>query len=114
MSETLVLPEGVTTNQISDGYHTFGELYEHRCNLFLALMKALKDDSWFSLKHDDTSSFEGWFICGIQLETGMVTYHLPIDLWDVARRTGALELELAPTWDGHTADDVVVRLQESI
>lgn len=27
----------VDTNQISDGYHTFGELYEHRIALFRAL-----------------------------------------------------------------------------
>ena len=105
------------TNQISDGYHTFGELYEHRHSLCLALMKALPEHSWFSLKHSDGELCFGdgeWFVAGITLP-GMsipsdITYHLPIRLWTVAQRTGAKELEQAPKWDGHTSLGVISRL----
>jgi hypothetical protein len=47
------------TDEISDGYHTFGELYDHRAALFIALMLSHPDISWFSDKHDDGSVFDG-------------------------------------------------------
>ena len=31
----------IDTNLISDGYHTFGELYDHRFALFLARLATL-------------------------------------------------------------------------
>lgn len=37
--------DSLTDNErekISDGYHDFEELYEHRCRLFIALCNALK------------------------------------------------------------------------
>lgn len=97
--------------QISDGYHTFDELYEHRCSLFLALMASNPAISWASTLHDDGSSFDGWFIAGMNLPTGAVTYHLPAGMWSLACETKATILERAPKWDGHTAADVVKRLQ---
>ena len=82
--------------EVSDGYHTFDELYEHRHSLMLALMRCLPYCSWFSRCHDDGSSFDGWFICGIDLPraNGTVTYHLPERLWATAVATGAKKLEL--------------------
>ena len=35
------LPEN-EREKISDGYHDFEELYEHRCRLFIALCNALR------------------------------------------------------------------------
>ena len=98
--------------EVSDGYHTFDELYEHRHSLFLALMRCLPYRSWLSRWHDDGTFFEGMFICGIDLPHagGTVTYHLPDRLWNVAEATGAEWLEKAPKWDGHTSDDVLSRL----
>lgn len=105
---------------ISDGYHTFDELYEHRHSLFLALMRCLPYCSWLSRSHDDGSSFDGWFICGINLpwpsdcETynGTVTYHLPEKMWNSAMLTGAKVLDKAPPWDGHNSNDVLSRLKQ--
>jgi hypothetical protein len=98
--------------EVSDGYHTFDELYEHRHSLFLALMRCLPYCSWLSRWHDDGTFSEGVFICGIDLPCagGTVTYHLPERLWATAVATGAKKLERAPKWDGHTSDDVVSRL----
>jgi hypothetical protein len=103
--------EGVNMGEVSDGFHTFNELYEHRCSLFLALMAGYPRISWISKKHEDGSEWGGWFIAGMQLRTGDVTYHLPSKMWDLAVATEARVLSTAPHWDGHTPANVVERLQ---
>jgi hypothetical protein len=104
------------TSQLSDGYHTFAELYEHRHALCLALMRAMPQHCWYSLRHADGERCFGgadWFIVGIELPGGSsVTYHLPAELYAIAQATGAAELEKGRPWDGHTAADVVSRLRE--
>jgi hypothetical protein len=104
------------TSQLSDGYHTFAELYEHRHALCLALMRAMPQHCWFSWRHADGEQCFGgddWFIVGAELPRGeSVTYHLPAELYPVAQATGATELAKGRLWDGHTASDVVVRLRE--
>jgi hypothetical protein len=98
--------------QVSDGYHTFDELYGHRCTLFLALMKMNPVFSWYSMRHHDDSTWDGWFIAGMVLPTGDVSYHLPISMWALAEQTGATKMDKGVEWDGHTPADVVKRLQE--
>ena len=95
--------------QISDGYHTFNELYEHRHWLFVNLMASHKDMSWASRTHSDGSSFDGWFICGMNLPTGQVSYHLPDRMWSAVEEMG-LDKNPQPEWDGHTAEQVVERM----
>ncbi len=106
----------VDPSQLSDGYHTFAELYEHRHALFLAFMRAMPQHCWFSLRHADGEKCFGgddWFIAGAELPGGSsVTYHLPADLYPLAKATGAGRLDLGRPWDGHTASDVVSRLME--
>lgn len=108
MSHQLTLP--CPTGQISDGYHTFDELYEHRCLLMLALMSRCPELSWISTQHEDNSLFEGWSIVGMHLPTGDISYHIPNRLWTLAVQTGAEHLSKAPHWDGHTSKDVCERL----
>lgn len=113
----LASESGVDINSISDGYHTFGELYEHRCRLFIALCKVyiLKEGYdacrvWRARKHSDGTSYDGWFILGLGEEPGeQITYHLPNSLWEETE--GIDEYELAPQYDGHTSVDVLQRLQ---
>ena len=107
MSES-VLHLPCPVEQVSDGYHTFAELYEHRVALFLALAQAL-GTGWRSLLHADGTSFEGWFIAGLSLPVvGEITYHLPIAMW---KQSGFIHTcEKAPSWDGHTPNNVVERL----
>jgi hypothetical protein len=103
------------TNDIRDGYHSFGELYEHRITLFIALCKAMRSDItegqiWRSKLHSDGTSFPGWFILGIwEAEGDQITYHLPISKWD--ETNFAIELDKAPPYDGHTPEDVLTRLK---
>lgn len=103
------------TGKISDGYHTFDELYEHRITLFIALCKNLDGykyaNAWRSKLHSDGTSFDGWFILGINKEKGeQITYHLPISKWE--ETNFAEDLEKAPEWDGHTSNDVLERLKK--
>ena len=92
----------------SDGYHTFNELYEHRTALFAALMNCNNHYAWKSKKHSDGSEWEGWFICGMTLPTGDISYHLPNNMWEYCKCD---TLERGLEWDGHTANDVVTRLK---
>jgi hypothetical protein len=102
-------------SQISDGFHTFAELYEHRHALTLSLMKAKPEMFWFSRRHNDGELCFGvgdWFIVGAELPTvGSISYHLPMALWESAQRSGATMLKIGRPWDGHTPEDVVERLK---
>lgn len=100
-----------STDDVSDGYHTFGELYKHRVALFIALMKAHPDISWIAKEHHDGTGIEGWYIAGMSLPTGDITYHLPFMSWMTAKRIGCAVLDRAPQWDGHTSEDVYKRLE---
>lgn len=95
------------TGKISDGFHTFDELYEHRHALFGAFVKVY--GGWKSKKHSDGTMFDGWFIVGTNINGKMITYHLPIRLLN---DFPAKEIDNAPEWDGHTPNDVVERLKE--
>lgn len=102
------------TEDTSDGYHTFKELYGHRTALFIALMFAYPERSWFASYHDDGSMFDGgWFVAGIHLPTGDITYHLEDKYFNTVGANKEIEYRhFAPKWDGHSANDVVVRLME--
>jgi len=106
----LILPCDVS--KVSDGYHTFEELYEHRCSLMVALMQSNLDISWWSRYHDDGSKFDGWIIVGMILPLGNITYHIPEKWIDSLKLIP--EHVRAPKWDGHTSADVVVRLANFI
>jgi hypothetical protein len=99
------------TDNISDGYHTFGELYDHRRALTAALMMNNKKISWRSKQHhpDDSPMFEGgYFIVGMNLPTGQISYHYKLHHWDDF--TGITELPHAPKYDGHTPELTIKRL----
>lgn len=114
MSDAIYLPDGCKTEQISDGYHTFDELYDHRITLFIALCKAMLPvgtghKPWRSKLHADGSCFDGWFILGLDKEKGrQITYHLPLSRWEECRF--AETLKAAPEWDGHSPADVLKRI----
>jgi len=104
----------IDTNKISDGYHTFGELYEHRIALWITVCRLNcrlgEAKVWRSEKHSDDTSFEGWFLLGIHDTNSIqMTYHLPMSKWNECHF--AERLETAPAWDGHTSADVLDRLR---
>lgn len=99
------------TENTSDGYHTFKELYDHRIMLFIALMALNSKLAWWSRKHDDGSIYDGWIIAGIELPTGAITYHLNDSYARLLDSLHIVEKVKAPKWDGHTPQDVVNRIQ---
>lgn len=94
--------------EVSDGYHTFNELYDHRVRLFSTLMNAYPHLSWWSRKHSDGEEFEGWILAGITTPDGDATYHLPDS--EIEFLPAEVELDLGKEWDGHEAKDVLERL----
>ena len=88
---------------LSDGYHTYNELYEHRMILFSIICNQNKNISWKSKLHEDGTMYENYFIAGIKTPEGQYTYHYHMDHWD---KFEVLELEKAPKWDGHKPSDI--------
>lgn len=92
-----------TAGQISDGYHTFDELYYHRMILFSVICNTYKDKAWKSWLHADESMYDDYFIVGVTTDKGNYTYHYHKDYWDMFN---VKELEKAPEWDGHKPEDI--------
>lgn len=102
--ELFELKEKIKTGELSDGYHTFNELYHHRAILFSVICNQNKDIAWKSKKHDDGTMFDGMFIVGIKTPLGQYTYHYDIEpYWNMF---DVKELENAPKWDGHEPKDI--------
>lgn len=102
---------GISRNSLSDGYHTFGELYHHRAVLFAMICNEHTDRAWKSLQHHNPEEemFEGMFIVGIDTPYGQVTYHYDLPYWDLFK---VKELDRAPEWDGSTPEDCINRMKE--
>lgn len=96
-------------NDISDGFHTFGELYAHRRAL-TAVLAGLIPGSYRTKEHhpEDSTILEGRFLVCIPTPAGPITYHYPLEHWSEFSAIPALEH--AARWDGATADDTVTRL----
>lgn len=94
----------IDVEKISDGYHTFADLYEQRLILSAALAKN-NPYAWKSKRHDDGSVpfGGGWFIMGFYTDEGCYTYHYELKDWDLFQ---CKELDKGKPWDGHTSRDV--------
>ncbi|MGK0575528.1 hypothetical protein [Macrococcus capreoli] len=94
----------INTKDISDGYHTFGQLYHDRAVLFAVICNTYKDKAWKSKLHDDGTMFDDMFIVGVETPQGQYTYHYHLEpYWDMYE---VKEVEKAPKWDGHTFEDI--------
>lgn len=107
----VVLPLG-GIGEMSDGYHTFNELYHHRAVLFSVICNARPDLAWKSKLHDTGDMYEGMFIVGIETKEGQATYHYDIDpYWDMFN---VPVLDRAPVWDGHTPQQAIDRIANGV
>ena len=99
-------------DDLSDGYHTFNELYAHRTCLFTSLLNIFHKSKmytvWKSKTNQEGHAQGDWFIAGLDTKEnpGYVTYHLPMSMWDVVQ---APEIDRARC-DGHTSPIVLFRL----
>ena len=104
------------TNNITDGYHTFGELYEFR-----KVYNAVLFNEWAkfdiplynvhkSMKHaNGEDCFNGgWFIVVAVLPTGQISNHYELKDWNLFK-IPAKDKALFE-FDGHNSTDVLNRL----
>ena len=100
---------------ISDGYHTFKELYEFRRLYNAAFVKASKGKlkSFKSRKHSNGDLCFGgeYFVVVTQLPTGQISNHYKNKYYN---SFAAKYVPFAPKYDGHTSTDVINRLNEFI
>ena len=106
MDNKLILPCDVS--QVSDGYHTFEELYTHRCLLFMNLVARIPKMAFKTWLNDKGEAWEGWFILGLNTPNGQITYHLPAEYWDLVE---VPEIFSNADYDEHTSADVIERLK---
>ncbi|MGH1338335.1 MAG: hypothetical protein ACRBFS_19595 [Aureispira sp.] len=127
--------EGFNENKLSDGHHTFDELYEFRkmynACLFNEWAKnyspensGLHNDNIMpygvrphynvhkSIRHHDGELCfgGGWFIVSAKLPSGLISNHYKIKDWDLFN---VPEVEKALfEFDGHNGSDVLSRLRD--
>lgn len=97
---------------ISDGFHTFAELYTSRSILTAAFFNMLHASgvvtckSW---KHSDGEAcfWGGWFVVFAQLPTGQISFHYPEKDWAYFNIP---EMQIGFVWDGHKTPDVHERI----
>lgn len=91
-------------DDISDGYHTFGELYDHRCLLFINLCLLRLD--WAAWRPD----YKGWFCLYLETPAGQISYHIPDKFLSLV--SSKIKRDDEYKWDGHTSSVVAIRLEE--
>jgi len=104
--------------EISDGYHTFNELYEFRkvynAALFNEWSKNNKYDVHKSRRHyeGDLCFGGGWFIVVAILPDGQISNHYEDKDWDLFK-VYTFEKAKFP-FDGHTSTDVLNRIIKTL
>lgn len=116
----------IETSNITDKWHTFGDLYNHRMAFTIALCNAInllnidklliegrEDPKVYCYKskrhynNEKDPMFEGSFIVVIESPGGQISYHYDLEEWDKFK----VEERYEPNpYDGHTPDDTIVRL----
>ena len=118
MIEGFVEDEKKDMGEISDGYHTFNELYEYRllynASMFNELAKQGLYDVHKSKRHSDGEVPFGdsnWFIVMAELPTGQISNHYEMKDWNLFQIP---EKEKANKYDGHTPKDVAERIRKFV
>jgi len=103
------------TDLISDGYHTFGELYEFRKTFNVLLFNQWSEEKKYdihkSFRHSDGEwCFDGeYFIVVAELPTGQISFHYELKDWNLFK---VPEKVIPNEFDGHTPQDVLERLKQ--
>lgn len=123
----------IPIGQLSDGYHSFDELYEFR-KVYNAVLfnEWVSDKRWLFLPNAIGGHFKpkikynvhkswkhsngelafggGWFIVSAKLPTGLISNHYKAEDWDLFRVPEVPQALYE--YDGHTAEDVLERLKQ--
>ena len=109
---TSLQQEQLDMGEVSDGYHTFNELYYYRMLYNAAFFNLLPKGWVHKSKHHHTGEEcfgGGWFIVMANLPTGQISNHYELKDWDLFK---VPEKEIADEWDGHTPQEAAVRLHK--
>ena len=115
IADEVMLEKGIDKGEVSDGYHTFNELYEFRKAYNAALFnnfnyQGLYDVHKSEYHHDGEKCFGGgWFIVSAILPGGQISNHYEMKDWDLFK-IPSVEKALYE-YDGHTGQDVLDRLK---
>jgi hypothetical protein len=102
-----MMSEELNKSQISDGYHTFDELYEHRNLLFINLCLLRPLASWVKKEED----FPGYFCLYSVFPQGQISYHIPNKYRHMVEHLNKIHNRAdTEAWDGHSSQDVINRL----
>jgi len=107
--------DNIDTDLISDGWHTFGELYRHRSVLFIKLAKVMAMNKKYFVykarKHSDGTIMDGCFNLGVRLpDETYIAYHLFNEDWETC--DFAQELETSPIKGRYTSNDALDNLKK--
>lgn len=102
--------------QVSDGYHTFAELYEYRKLYNAAFFNELAKKGIYNVHKSKDMQLEknvlvvvGLFIVMADLPTGQISNHYELKDWDLFKCT---EKSFSDIWDGHSPQEAAKRLLE--
>ncbi len=110
----------INKEEVSDGYHTFRDLYNHRAALNMALCRLAQLKgyrTYKSFKHHDGTMFDGMFIVVVIFPLGpegmpvQVSYHYNIERY-IDWFSFLPTEEYADVWDGHTPETTIERIVE--
>ena len=104
--------EEADMGEVSDGYHTFNELYYYRMLYNAAFFNLLPREWVYKSKRHHTGEEcfgGGWFIVMANLPTGQISNHYELKDWDLFNIP---EKELADEWDGHSPQQAAERLHK--
>ena len=102
-----------TVGSMSDGYHTFDELYDFRKAYNACLFNIWYKQGMYgvhkSKRHSDGEECfgGGWFVVSCNTPYGQITNHYEMKDWDLFK---CKTEEKAHPWDGHSAKDALERL----
>lgn len=107
--ETLIYED---IGNMSDGYHTFNELYDFRRVYNAALFNEWAEQGKYNVlkskvHEDGEKCFDGdWFIVQATLPSGQISNHYEMKYWD----DFMVNEKLPDKFDGHTPKDVLNRI----
>lgn len=97
-------PGEYVMKNVTDGYHTFDELYHHRMVLTKIIFETYHQYAWKSWHHSDGDMFDDSFIVGVSIPgVGDYSYHYNKQYFDYFN---VPEIPMAPEYDGHMPADI--------
>lgn len=94
---------------VSDGYHTIDELYQHRILLFLLFCKTSPYVSYYK-EDPNTPDWVILYLYPYPYKSFQISYHVPKVYLPEIEKFAVKDPD--HVWDGHTSNDVLMRLEE--